>query len=127
MDRMKHFQELTFLDYIFIFFSIFLSGVGSFIRRKKDGIGIKKLIMFLWIDIIGSLSVGVPTFLLVYGYTDNMVIGAGFASVLGHMGPRGIYFMELIIAEKLNSQTLKDAINKHYNSKVLKTKQDENK
>jgi len=117
-DTMK--TQLSLTEYIIVFAGLLASGLGSFIRRKKDGYSLRKVIIFLIIDIVGSVSVGLPAFLLVYGYSDNIILSAGVGSILGHLGPRGIYLMELAIAEKIGSETLKEEILRYHNQESKK-------
>ena len=113
--NMKNINQLGLLDYIVVGFSIILSGLGSFIRRDISSIPLKKKLTVLLIDIIGSISIGVTVFLLVFGWSDNMVLSAGIASAFGHIGTRGVYLMELMIAEKLKSEAMMEAIEEYYN------------
>jgi len=114
-EQMKNINQLGLLDYIIVGFSILLSGIGSYVRRDLSSFSIKRKLTVLLIDVVGSVSIGVTVFLLVYGWTENMILGAGIASAFGHIGTRGVYLMELMIAEKLKSEAMMEAIEEYYN------------
>jgi len=119
-NEMKHISEFGILDYAVVGLSILFSGIGSFMRRDLSAMSIKRKLSMLFIDLVGSTSIGITVFLLVYGWSENMILSAGVASAFGHIGTRGVYLMELMIADKLNSETMKKAINEYYANKKEK-------
>jgi len=114
-EHMKHINEFGIIDYIVVGFSILFSGIGSFVRRDLSSLSIRRKLSMLIIDLIGSTSIGITVFLLVYGWSENMILSAGIASAFGHIGTRGVYLMELMIADKLNSDSMRKAVESYYN------------
>ncbi len=118
--QMKHINEFNIADYIVVGFSLLASGIGSFVRRDLSSFSIKRKLTMLALDLIGSVSIGITVFLLVYGWSENMILSAGIASAFGHIGTRGVYLMELMIADKLNSEAMRKAVEEYYNKEKNK-------
>jgi len=115
MDRMRSFNELNIVDYIIVVFSLIGSGIASFFRRNTNGFSVTKKLSVFIIDIVGSVSIGTTAFFIVYGWNENLVLSAGIGSLFGHIGTRGIYLLELMIAEKLRSESMRKAIEEYHN------------
>jgi len=117
INKMKHFSELSIFDYIVTFFILLGAGVGSFLRRNMTKYSIRKKITILLVDVAGSMSIGTTVFFIIYGWTGDLAMSAGASSLLAHIGSRSFYLMELVIADKLNSQALREAVNEYYKKK----------
>ena len=112
---MKSFNELSIVDYIIVVLSLIGSGIASFFRRDTNGFSIAKKLSVFIVDVIGSVSIGTTAFFIVYGWDENLVLSAGVGSLFGHIGTRGVYLMELMIAEKLKSESMRKAVEEYHN------------
>ena len=113
------------VNYISVIFIIVLSIIGSisnvkkFCRTNKDKCGeyskaakIWNITLHLLIDsiMIGSLSVIVYLGLIGYGF--NELFSVAVSGFLAKEGNTALYEIKLVIADKLNSESLKEKLKK---------------
>jgi len=108
----KNFKDVDKYTLIFVLVISFLSGLITFLKRKKDQYGIKRLIIVLLIDTLSSLLIGTIVYIGLLGYGTNNFLAAGISGMLAHQGTRAVFLIELAIAEKIGSQSAKDEIKK---------------
>lgn len=77
----------------------------SFIRRNKDGIKVRKGILLFFIDMTTNIGLTMLVYLGLIGYGLNELVAVAISGFVGHQGTRGVYLIELTIAEKVGSRT----------------------
>ena len=85
-----------------------ISGLINFLRRDLRGKPLYKRLYFFVQDTVASGSLAVFAGSIVLAHTDNFIFALGAGGIVGHIGTRSIYILELIIAEKTKSNALKE-------------------
>jgi len=105
----RDFRNLDKLPIVFVIATSLLSGVLQFLQRKQKYTFGQALVRF-FMDTATTLIIGISAYLAMVGYDLNNVLAAGVSSLIAHNGTRAIFLTELVIADKLGSQSAKEAI-----------------
>ena len=101
-------QNYSFVTYAWVFAMAMLGGVAHNVKKLKNGV----LARFSFSELVGDLIIsgflGVVTFFLCeYGDIDRLLTAA-LIGISSHQGTRGIYFIEELIAKRLQINIKKE-------------------
>jgi len=116
------------LDWVSILIAIFLGTCAAalnFLRRDLKRLSAFKKIQFLVLDMFMFLTLTLLVWIGLAGYGLNDLLSLSIAGlvghygayILGHYGARGLYIVELIIAERLGAKKTFDTIKKEKKNK----------
>jgi hypothetical protein len=114
MDRYTYLQDVPKATYFIVFVLGMWGSLLSFIKRNSDGVkrSIKQKMFMFVTDLISTMGLSVITFCGAIGLGLNELLAVGISGFVAHQGTRAIYLIELIIADKLGSNSLKEEIKK---------------
>ena len=112
MDKYTSIKDIPTITYLIVFILGVWGTFLSYIKRENDGTErtiLKKLTLFLT-DLITTVGLSIITFYGAIGSGLNEILSVGLSGFVAHQGTRAIYLVELVIADKVNSNSLKEEL-----------------
>ena len=119
MQKYEQIKDIPQILYIIVFGLGIWGAILNFFKREEDNIDrntTQKVGIFL-LDLVSSMGLSVITFISLLGLGFNELIAVAVSGWVAHQGTRAIYLVELIIADKLGSESMKEKIKKDLKEK----------